>query len=270
MAATAIIAAIGLAAALGSTAYGAAQQKKAEKLRQSNIRPTYTIAPEILENQRISEYRAGFGLPEHVKQYYRQGSERGLTTSVDKILKGGGSPNDVVGAYNIYNDSLAKLAIADDERQYKNIQNLLENNRYMESVRDKEFQVNKYGPYADKARLAAEMSQAGANYIQSGINTGANAIGTYAGSMARRKSVDDVLGSAGNLAGGGTSGTQYDPSLMNSAAGRNYLSNSYQNTYSRMTPEQRAVVNSLYGNRFNLDLSAPDNLNYFNANSYRY
>lgn len=194
--------AIGLASALGQVAYGKSQQKKAEEMRKKNIRPTYEISPEEKENQRITQLRAQQGLPETVKQYYTQGAERGLTTGVDAILKGGGNMNQIGGLYSGYNDALSRLAIADDARNYANVQALIENNRRMTQERDKEFQVNKYGPYADTAQLAAQTAAQGANYINSGINTATSSLMGATQAFGAAKDINDVGGRGGGGGGG--------------------------------------------------------------------
>lgn len=247
MAASAVIAAVGLALAIGMAAKGLSDQKKAKKIAAGNIRPTYSIAPEETANQEIAQTLAGRGLSGATKQSFRTSAERGLSTSIDAILKGGGDTNQVGQVYGTYNDSMGRLAIADDAQRFDNLKILLDNNRRMAAERDKLFQLNEYAPFADKAQEAAALSAQGQQYINSGINTGFNAVSTYATGASQRKSTNRMK--FGTSDEEYTGDNQYSPSLMNSGTGQSYLNDRTYN-FSRLTPQQRSDISGLYSNRY--------------------
>lgn len=268
MAASAIIAAIGLAVGIGSTVYGISQQNKAKKLAASNIRPTYDITQYQKQNQSISEDLATRGLSESTKQYYQTNAERGFSSGIDAILKGGGDPNAVSSLYGKYTDAQMRLAVLDDERRISNLNNLLNQNRVMSGEADKQWQVNEYGPYADRAQEAAKMYAAGSQWVSQGINTGVSAIGGYVSSFGQRQDINKV----NNGGGSGQRQPDYSAGMGNGSAmgsvpsyisgGQEMTANlprqdyqsymyqpaggSYSADFNRLTPEQRSLVMGLY------------------------
>lgn len=253
MAATAIIAGIGLALSIGMAVKGASDQAKARRIQSNNQRPTYNIAPEEKRNQELAEYNSGFGLSEGAKQYYMNNAERGLSSGIDAILKGGGDMNNIGSLYGTFNDSNTRLAMIDDQRRMDNLRQLMNQNRSMRDEKDKSFQFNEYAPYADTAKAASELYSTGSQWISQGVNTGFKAVSTYAeGSNQRRdiRRVNEGIDGAEDL-GTDFSGTGSGVGLQNSRSAQSYIggggnSLSSYNHLSSLTPDQQRLVAGIY------------------------
>lgn len=263
MALSAVIAAVGLALAIGMAAKGMSDQKKARKMAASNIRPTYEINEGEKTNQVLSEDLATRGLADSTKQYYLQNSERGLTASIDAILKGGGDVNAPGQVFGQYNDAIGKLAIADDSQRLQNLGVLLQQNRRMSEQQDKAFQINEYAPFADKAQAAATLAAQGNQWVMSGMQTGMSAISTYGQSYMQNKQINAINNqTAAGLASTPAASTAL-PTLTSAASNAlptNFTAPpapAYQGpssmafNWNTMTPEQRNLIMGIYGQGFN-------------------
>lgn len=159
---------------------GAFQKAKAKKMARANKRPVYAIQKPILDNQAIAESRAGQGISDASRQFLNQEQERGLTSSIDAILAGGGSVNNISDLYGKFQTGVSKMALVDEEMRTRNIQNLIQQNNQLAAEKDKAWQVNVYAPYADKAQAAAALSKQGTDNMWKGINSVIGAGANYA------------------------------------------------------------------------------------------
>ncbi len=195
---------------------------KANNLKKSAVRPDYETPEAITENVAIAESLAQTGLSDSAKQSLLSGADRGLTSSIEAILKGGGSVNTVADAYDTQMQSISRMSLAEDEAKFRNINMLVTANKALADEQEKAWQINKYAPYADKMALAAKMNEDANKNIQGGLNLGFSAW-SY-GKM------------AGTNQGGGSGGTpmqmptisQHTPMQMPSLSpltGTQFLSN---------------------------------------------
>lgn len=178
---------------------GIAQKAKAKKMARSNKRPTYEIPNAITDNQDLIESRAGQGISDATRRELTQGAERGLTGSIDAILAGGGSVNNIADLYSNYTGSLSKMALIDEEMRTKNMQNLIDQNERLAGEQDKAWQVNVYAPYADKAQAAAALTKQGTDNIWKGVNSVLGAGANYATAQQYKPEIAGVYGTGGNL-----------------------------------------------------------------------
>lgn len=198
---------------------GAFQKGKAKRMARANKRPVYSIQKGITDNQALIESRAGQGISDASRQFLRQDSERGLTSSIDAILAGGGSVNNISDLYGNYQTGISKMALVDEEMRTKNIQNMIAQNNTMAAEQDKAWQVNVYAPYADKAQAAAALSKQGTDNMWKGINSVIGAGANYASSQQYANQANNVYGrngvgvTNGTGAGGGelTAGGNANP-----------------------------------------------------------
>lgn len=154
---------------------GAIGKIKANSLRKSAIRPTYETPSAVTDNVAIAESLAQTGLSDSAKQSLLSNADRGLTSSIDAILKGGGSVNNIADAYDTQMQGISRMSLAEDEAKFRNINMLVAANRALADEQEKAWQINKYAPYADKMALAAKMNDDANKNIQGGINMGLNA-----------------------------------------------------------------------------------------------
>jgi len=163
---------------VGQAVNGFIKKGKAKRMAEKNIRPEAQIAKPILDNQALSESRAGSGLSDSAKQLFTTNSDRALTASIDAILKSGGNPNMIGDIYDDYNTGASKMAFAEDEAKFRNINMLVRSNEKLAEEQDKVWGINKYAPWADRAREASSLSREGNQDVFSGANA---AIGSWAG-----------------------------------------------------------------------------------------
>lgn len=214
----AVVAAV-VAAAIGAGMIinGASKKAKGARIAAANKRPEYNINPEEQQNLNLTGSLASQGLPDSTKQYYNQQSQRGLTSTIDGILKGGGDVNSINNSYGTYQDGLSKLAVLDDTQRLSNIQAFVAQNQRMSEQRDKAWQINQYAPYADKAAAAAKLKQDGETQIWKGIGTVGGAVSSYAGGQSQGSSIGAISGGGGGGIGGSSSGGSMDSGGGNGA-----------------------------------------------------
>lgn len=182
----AVSAAIALAG-LGMAVYGAVKKSKAEKAAKANKQPEYKIPQEEVDNLRLAETLGNQGMSLASRTAYQQSADRGLTATTGAILRGGGDANSIGNAYQKYNEGIANMSKYDDQRRLQNLQNLMGQRSRMSSFKDKDYQLNEYSPWANRAQaLAAQMAGA-QNTQMSGINTAISGLGGVASGMAARK-----------------------------------------------------------------------------------
>lgn len=172
------------------------QNAEAKRIMAKNPRPKYYIPKEVMDNQRLAESKAGQGMSDSARNTYIQETERGLTSSLETILKGGGSVNNIADLYDNYSSGIAKMSILDDEMRAANIRNMISQNNELSSYKDKEWQVNVFAPYADKAQAAAALKKQGSDNIWKGINTIGSAVSNYATGEMYEDQSNSVFGSS--------------------------------------------------------------------------
>lgn len=262
-AAAIVTAAIGAGMAIS----GAIKQGKANRLARANKRPEYSIAPEEQSNLNIAQSLAGQGLSDSSKQFYTQQSQRGLSSTIDAILKGGGDVNAINNSYGAYQDGISRLAVADDQQKLSNINLLIAQQTRMSDQRDKAWQINQYAPYADKAAAYAKMKADGNTQMWQGIGQIGSAVGSFASAKGQQNATQQVNGGGG---GGGFSSPSMmqpasdsggfnrgvnsagDPSgnTSNMALRYNPSTGTYMKSsnWETMSPEQRTMMESLWNN----------------------
>ena len=157
------------AVAIGTTVYGAVKANKAAKAAAANVRPAYTTPQTEYDNQRIAESQAGQGMSAASKQDYLNNAGQGLAATNDAILRGGGDANSLSATYDKYNQGISNLSIYDDQARQGHLNNLIAQNQRMSADTDKNWQLNQYAPWTDKAKLYAAQQQAGQQIEGQGI-----------------------------------------------------------------------------------------------------
>lgn len=183
-------AAVGAGVGLAQAGVGIAQKIKAAKLAKSNIRPILEDNEYLDDAYRVSQARASEGLNESSKQDFLTNNDRNLSSSIDAILKGGGSVNNISDLYDNNQGVLRRLAVADQEMQARNMQTYFAMLDKKQQEDSDQFFLNQYAPYQDKAALAASLAQQGQENLWKGIN----AIGGSAMNMMASKSAPDLTG----------------------------------------------------------------------------
>lgn len=160
-----------LAGGLFQTVGGLFGKGKAAHEALQNIRPTYTESPYARDVYNATRSTAGQGFSDAALQNYTTTANRGLTASIDAILKSGGDPSMVSEAQDGFQQGLSRMSIADDSLRFKNFDRFVEASTNLSNERDKAFQFNQVGPWADKAQAIAREGQEATQNISNGLNT---------------------------------------------------------------------------------------------------
>jgi hypothetical protein len=189
-----ISAAIQAGAGIVQGVSGLIQQAKAKKMARSNKRPTYRRPKEIDTNQAVAESRASQGLSDGARQVMDQSNDRALTASLEAITKNGGSVNNIGSIYGANISGRQRMVLVDEEMRARNVQGLINQNNEMAAYKDKEWQVNVFAPYADKAQAAATLAKQGSENLWKGINTVGSAAANYMTGKQYENEADRVFG----------------------------------------------------------------------------
>jgi hypothetical protein len=177
----------------GSLAYGVgsniSKNRKAKEREQAlGGKPVYNIQEPTLKNQSLAEYNAQQGLSDEAKMIYENSASRGLSDSIDALLKVGGGINSVSDLYSKYQDKGIELATLDDQIRFRNQQLLMNQNEKMANELDKSYQINKLDPWKDEKQAIAELRTIARNDLNAGIGMAANATMAGAGMMSDKPS----------------------------------------------------------------------------------
>jgi hypothetical protein len=174
----AIAGAVAAVAGLAKSYVGARQANKAAKLAAQNTRPEFDIADEYFTNQTIAQNQAQSGLGQDTLDYYTNQAGRGFTQGTDAILQTGGGPNAIAGLYDRYQQGIAGIGVANAQARNQNINNLMSRNADIAAQRTMAWSLNKYEPYKDTARTAANLQAQGTQNIFNGISQFGSSLGT--------------------------------------------------------------------------------------------
>lgn len=195
---TAIGAGLGLVqSAVGLVKSG---QSKRELDKLNSSRPKLG-ASQLNKNQlSLAESELSNGMSAGAKNAYDQGIDRDLSTSLDAVLRGGGSVNNISEVFDKSQQGRQRLAMMQDNLRLSQINNLVRAQDTSEDERKQLFQYNEYAPWADKMKAATSAADKAENMIWSGLNTAGGAIaGGIANDRAQSQYEDYFNNSGGQL-----------------------------------------------------------------------
>lgn len=198
---------VGLAYSGYQVYQGEKSKKEANEAAGKLKRPVYDseLSKSEYDALNLLKSRAGQGLSSSARNLYQQNADRGLTSTLDAIIKSGGDPNSVSKAYSGYADNIGRLALADDAAKINNINAFLNQQRRVSdqemNAYDTGFKINQYAPYADEAARIAQLRGQGRQMTNAGITTlGQTALG-YGQAIGQRQDTASVNGGKVNLFG---------------------------------------------------------------------
>lgn len=168
------------AVGLGTAIYGAIQKRKAQQAAAANKMPTYNIPTEEQDALTLAGSQAGQGMSDASRQAYLNNAGSGLAATTNAILRGGGDANSIGNAYNKYETGINNQAIYDDQARMQHLSNLQGEFHRMSAQKDKQWQINQYAPWANKAQAIGQQLTGGQNMMMAGINTLGSAATTAA------------------------------------------------------------------------------------------
>lgn len=186
------IAGLGIGAATAVDGYS--NKKKAEEAAKSNVLKKYKTSQSEYDNLALLESRAGSGMGDAARTAFQNNADRGLSAGISAILRGGGDVNAVGGLYDNYINGMSNMAIYDDKRNVANMDNLISGRQRIANSQDKEYQLNEYLPWANKAQAYAQQAAAGQQQMWSGINTAGGALMGGISALGRQGSITNDSG----------------------------------------------------------------------------
>lgn len=201
---------ISLAASATQTGLGAAEaaiglleagKAKREAARLAGLRPKYTASPLAAEGLSLAESDLAKGMSSQATAAYDALTNKQFSSSLDAILRGGGSVNNIGDVFGASGEGRQRLALMKDELRLKQIDNVVRASQRQQEEEEKAWQINLLDPWKDKAAANALARQGAANMIMSGINTaGSGAMNAFA------PKYPNVGNSSGGGAGAGAAG----------------------------------------------------------------
>lgn len=181
---------VAAAVAVGSAGYKiyqgehAKSQAKKQSARLAASRPQLQITPEQQEQLRLSESEvANGGMSPETMRAYNNASDRQFSTSLDNLLKAGGSANNVGAMYDNSETGRQMLAITSQNMRNQAINRLFAAQNGMTDARNGQFKFNQWGPWADQAQDNAQRKVAAQQEIDAGIaSAGQGIIGAFGNS----------------------------------------------------------------------------------------
>jgi hypothetical protein len=163
--------AIGAAFGIGAAIIGADKASSARSRAFGDKRPQYKTPQSELDNAAQLETMAGYGLSGDAKSLYLKNADRGLSDSIDALLKSGGDPNQIGKLSQGYNDSISRLALLDEKAKLEKIDAVIKQRQRLSNYKDKEFQLNELYPWEDRQQAYAQDAAEGEKLQWMGINS---------------------------------------------------------------------------------------------------
>lgn len=168
----------------GTAIYKGIDAKKKEKRAHAEAerlnKPINNVMDEYYENKNIAAGLATGGLPQQTKDYLTQERQRAFGTSINAMLAGGASPNDVSGLFDIYDQSINRIGAQDADQQLKNIQYYMGLNTQLAGEKTKSWAVNEYAPYQNKLAEITQRRAAAEQNFNSAIDQGIGSVSSIA------------------------------------------------------------------------------------------
>jgi len=144
---------------------------KAEAAALEKTRPKYSITPESKDELSLSESELSKGMSSKAERAYTELSGGDFANSLDAILKGGGSVNNIGALYGANEGGRQKLALIEDDIRMRQLTNLISSRRNMTDQKDKQFEFNEWMPWSDKAKAVAGARVGADKQIFEGLGT---------------------------------------------------------------------------------------------------
>lgn len=161
----------GAALGAGQMLYGAAQKRKADAAAKANVMPKYNIPQYEQQALALEESRAGQGMSDAAREAMRANIDRAQGTTIDAMLRSGASPNAIGATAAGTQAQLSQMALYEDKARIENLARLQAQRARMSANMDKEYQINQYAPWANRAQAIAQQQAGAQNMFMSGMNT---------------------------------------------------------------------------------------------------
>jgi hypothetical protein len=186
-------------------------KREADRLKRS--RPQYSIDEGYGQNLDLAESEASTGLSATAENAYNQLADKQFSSSLDAILKSGGTATNVAEVYGQGEEGRLRLAQLSDEMRLNKINSVMRAREAMAEQEDKKFMYNVDAPWKDAAQANAEARRGAEDQIWSGLQTVGSAGMQFMDQQSQQKQQNDYLRTSGG--GGGNTSTYTPPALPN-------------------------------------------------------
>jgi len=188
----------GIQAGIGvvDTAVGLINKGKArrEANRLARSRPQYAIDKGYGQNLDLAESElAGGGLSATAENAYNQLQDKQFSSSLDAILKGGGTATNVADVYGQGQEGRLRLAQLSDQMRLSKINNVMKSREQLADEEDKKFMYNVDAPWKNAVQANSAARQGADAQIWSGIQTVGSAGMQFADQQGQKKQQNDYL-----------------------------------------------------------------------------
>lgn len=173
---------IPLAISAVSAVSGGISKKKAQRERErlANSRPELEDSEFIDEQVALARNELSRGQDTASRVAMEQSMDNDFASSLDAILRGGGSVNNAADLYDRSQMGRMRVAMMDDDLRVQRIRNLMSVGQQGENFRQQQFQFNQFAPWADNTQAAAASYSAANQQMWSGISNAASAASYWA------------------------------------------------------------------------------------------
>lgn len=183
----------GIADLFGAKSDEEKAREELERIKQ----PFYKIQNEYFQNRNISGNVATSGLTPEAKNYYTTQSEKGLGAGINYLTQAGGSPNDAAKIFDIYNDSIDKVAMQDAEQRIANINNFMNYNKEVAGQKTMKWALDEYQPYQRKLKEITERINAAKQNKNNAVNTTIGSLSAAGTALSNNDLMSKLFGNSG-------------------------------------------------------------------------
>lgn len=184
----------GLGALEGVLGLSAAAKAKKEAAALEASRPKYTVNPNVQSEVSLAQSELSNGMSADAETAYNEGIDRDLSTTLDALLKSGGTPNNISQTFDSSEIGRQKLAMMKDQLRLNQVNSLVSAYRNQSSEGDKAFEFNQWMPWADKAQANAAARENANKQIFGGLNTAGSAIMNFGSQQSQANLFDKYFG----------------------------------------------------------------------------
>jgi hypothetical protein len=189
---------------------GIGQKIKAKKLAKGLVKPDYKINPEYRDNTSLAENELSTGMSREAQQAYNNQEDKAVSTSIDAILRSGGSAQNVSDVYNGSEEGRQRMIMMREQLRQQKINDVVRSREQLAEQKDKEFQINKWFPYTQGLNTINELNKNSSANIGKGLGAIAGAAVTLDQDLDWKKKFDEYFGTDSGGKGAAT-GTYFSP-----------------------------------------------------------
>jgi hypothetical protein len=195
----------GIAIGVGGLVLGEVHKSEANKKAKAlqNSRPTLTPSPYTKDELSLTQSELAGGMGADAERGYTEQLDKDTSGSLDALIKGGGSVNNVADIFSGKQEGRQRLTMMKENLRLNNIHNFISASRNAEEGRQQEFQFNQFAPWADASQANAQEKQGAEQQINTGVNTAASGVAGELSNISQKNSLNDYFktGSGGSSTG---------------------------------------------------------------------